>query len=308
MRTALATALVTGVAAASIAVWQRPALVAYFAPNACGDSAIVAWEPMAPKQGALFRVRAQGVPAASSLAGTVATQPLHFTRPANDSVNAEAFAAIPIDGSRSIAIVVRCSSNARTDSLVVTIAAAVADYPLEKLTVAPEFGRPPDSATAVRISQENERARIVAVRAHNTPRLWTEAFILPRVSRITSEFGSGREFNGTVTSRHMGTDFQGAPGAPVRAANRGVARIVAPFFYGGNVVYLDHGAGITTAYLHLSKQNVVAGDTVARGQIIGEVGATGRVTGPHLHLILRYGNVTVDPMSLFAIAGDTTVR
>jgi murein DD-endopeptidase MepM/ murein hydrolase activator NlpD len=90
----------------------------------------------------------------------------------------------------------------------------------------------------------------------------------------------------------------------VVAANRGVVRIVDAFYYGGNVVYLDHGEGLTSAYLHLSKQLVSAGDTVERGQVIGQVGATGRVTGPHLHLIVRYGAVTVDPVSLFAIARE----
>ena len=102
----------------------------------------------------------------------------------------------------------------------------------------------------------------------------------------------------------MGTDFAGATGAPVRAANRGVVRIVDAFYYGGNVVYIDHGGGLSSAYLHLSEQLVAAGDTVSRGQTIGRVGATGRVTGPHLHLIVRYGGVTVDPLSLFALAGE----
>jgi murein DD-endopeptidase MepM/ murein hydrolase activator NlpD len=109
-----------------------------------------------------------------------------------------------------------------------------------------------------------------------------------------------------MTSRHMGTDFAGTTGAPVRAANRGVVRIVEAFFYGGNVVYLDHGDGLTSAYLHLSEQLVAPGDTVGVGHLIGRVGATGRVTGPHLHLIMRYGNTTVDPLSLFAIAGDSS--
>ena len=297
-------AVVSMVAAASLLAWQRSSIVAYFAPNACGDSSIVAWEPMAPRQGALFRVRAQGVPPSSQLSGTAMREPLHFTRIANDSTAAEAFGAIPIEGSRSVAIVVRCSSQSRSDSLSVVIEAAVADYPLEKLTVAPEFGRPPDSATSARIRDENGRARIVAVNSHQTPRLWNEPFILPRDSRITSGFGQGREFNGAVTSRHMGTDFQGAQGATIRAANRGVVRLIGLFYYGGNVVYIDHGGGITSAYLHMSADSVAVGDTVARGQTIGLVGATGRVTGPHLHLIVRYGEVTVDPMSLFAIAGD----
>ncbi len=104
----------------------------------------------------------------------------------------------------------------------------------------------------------------------------------------------------------MGTDFAGATGAPVQAANRGVVRIVDSFFYGGNVVYIDHGAGLSSAYLHLSEQLVASGDTVERNQVIGRVGATGRVTGPHLHFIVRYGAVTVDPLSLFAVAGASS--
>jgi murein DD-endopeptidase MepM/ murein hydrolase activator NlpD len=146
----------------------------------------------------------------------------------------------------------------------------------------------------------------VALHAHTTPRLWAEPFTHPRDSRITSGFGGGREYNGQITSRHMGTDFAGAVGAPVRAANRGVVRIVDAFFYGGNVVYIDHGAGLSSAYLHLSEHLVSVGDTVTRGQQVGRVGATGRVTGPHLHLIVRYGSITVDPVSLFAVAGDSS--
>ena len=73
-------------------------------------------------------------------------------------------------------------------------------------------------------------------------------------------------------------------------------------------MYVDHGVGLTSAYLHLSRQLVAEGDTVDRGQVLGRVGATGRVTGPHLHLIVRYGRVTVDPLSLFAVAGDSAAR
>jgi murein DD-endopeptidase MepM/ murein hydrolase activator NlpD len=96
----------------------------------------------------------------------------------------------------------------------------------------------------------------------------------------------------------MGTDFAGAQGTPIKAINRGVVRIVDRFYLGGNVVYVDHGAGLVTAYLHQSRTDVAVGDTVERGEVIGRVGSTGRVTGPHLHLILRYGTLTLDPMSL----------
>jgi murein DD-endopeptidase MepM/ murein hydrolase activator NlpD len=271
--------------------------------NACGDSAVISWEPAAPRQGALFRVRVAGVPAGAVVSGTVAGETLHLT-PVPESQAVESFAGVPIDATDSLRIEVRCTAGARTDTLRASIAPSRGEYPVERLTVAPTFGRPPDSALAARIRRESDRATSVAVSSHDTPQLWSKLFLRPRDSRVTSGFGRGREFNGTITSRHMGTDFAGATGAPVRAANRGVVRIVGRFYYGGNVVYIDHGGGLTSAYLHLSRQLVAEGDSVERGQVIGQVGATGRVTGPHLHLIVRYGRVTVDPLSLFALAGE----
>lgn len=273
--------------------------------NACGDSARVSWVPAEPREGTLFRIRVAGVPAESRLAGRVAGEALHFA-PADSAPGvAEALAAVPIDTRDALGITVTCAAADRTDTLAARINPSRGAYPVERLRVAPSFGRPPDSALAARIRRESARAASVAAGSHDTPRVWEEPFVRPRASRITSGFGRGREFNGTITSRHMGTDFAGTRGAPVRAVNRGVVRIVDAFYYGGNVVYVDHGGGLTSAYLHLSKQMVAVGDTVSRGQVIGLVGATGRVTGPHLHLIVRYGNVTVDPLSLFAVAGDS---
>jgi murein DD-endopeptidase MepM/ murein hydrolase activator NlpD len=268
------------------------------------STVVVSWEPATPTQGALFRVRLRGVGTATSVTGFVAGEPLHFSA-AGDSIR-ESLAAAPIDRPDSLNLVLRCTGDGISDSIARRIPTATGNYPIERLRVAPAFGRPPDSATAARIARESQRAVEVAMNAHGTPRLWREPFTHPRESRITSGFGGGREYNGQITSRHMGTDFAGATGAPVQAANRGVVRIVDSFFYGGNVVYIDHGAGLSSAYLHLSQQLVTSGDTVQRNQVIGRVGATGRVTGPHLHFIVRYGAVTVDPISLFAIAGDSS--
>jgi murein DD-endopeptidase MepM/ murein hydrolase activator NlpD len=272
--------------------------------NACGDSSGISWEPAAPRQGALFRVRVADIPAGTTLAGTVAGEALHFS-PVPESQAAESFAGVPIEAKESLGIEVWCTAGGRTDTLRASLVPSRGEYPVERLTVAPTFGRPPDSALAARIRRESDRAAAVAVGSHATPQLWSRPFLRPRDSRITSGFGRGREFNGTVTSRHMGTDFAGATGAPVRASNRGVVRVVGSFYYGGNVIYVDHGAGLTSAYLHLSQQLVAEGDTVERGQVIGRVGATGRVTGPHLHLIVRYGRITVDPLSLFSLAGES---
>lgn len=169
------------------------------------------------------------------------------------------------------------------------------------LSVSPRFTQPLDSATQARIDRENATAREIGRRAHDTAPMWTLPFIRPRASAVTSRFGSGRMFNGTLASRHLGVDFRGAPGEPVKAANRGVVALVGDFFLAGNVVYIDHGGGVVTAYFHLSKVLVSAGDTVERGQEIGLVGATGRVTGPHLHWSARYGAVTVNPLDLTLI-------
>jgi murein DD-endopeptidase MepM/ murein hydrolase activator NlpD len=168
----------------------------------------------------------------------------------------------------------------------------------ERLTVAPEFGAPLDSARQARLEREQARAREVSRQAHATPRLWTDEIVLPRASRVTSGFGGGREFNGRISSRHMGLDLQGAPGDTVTAAARGVVALVDSFLLAGNIVYLNHGGGLLSGYFHLSRQLVAQGDTVEAGTPIGLVGATGRVTGPHLHWVVRYGQTSVDPRSL----------
>lgn len=259
----------------------------------CPAASDFTWQPQIPRAGTLFRVHLRGDPRGITTA-QVSGEPLHLGA-FGDSVTA--YAAIPVDSSNGVMLSVLCVDGSRRD---IRIGAKDGAYPLERLRVAPQFGAPPDSALLARQRRESAMAAAVSRAAHQTPRLFEEPFLAPRPSRITSGFGGGRTFNGAVTSRHMGTDYQGAVGAPVRAANRGVVRIVDAFYLGGNVVYLDHGAGLVTAYLHLSKHRVAVGDTVQRGDVIGEVGATGRVTGPHLHLIVRYGNITVDPESLIA--------
>jgi hypothetical protein len=272
------------------------ALPPTLAPGPCASARVVT-RPARPRQGTLFHVRVDGIPRGAALQGDAAGEPLHFA-PAGGAF--EAFAAAPIDSGSPLRVTVVCSVAGHVDSLGASVTLTAADYPVERLRVAPRFSTPPDSALAARLKREAAMAAEVSRRSHETPRLWTAPFQRPRESRVTSAFGRGREFNGTVTSRHMGTDYAGSVGAPVRAADRGVVRLVESFFLGGNVVYLDHGAGLVTAYLHLSAQTVAVGDTVERGAVIGKVGATGRVTGPHLHWITRYGAVTVDPASVLS--------
>lgn len=249
--------------------------------------------PARPSQGQVVTITVRDARVASA---TLAGEPVHF---GGTTSRASAIAAIPIDAKDSLPLRMLLASG---DSLVHWIRVRAGTWPVERLRVAVRYGSKPDSALEARTDEEMHRALEVSRRSHDTPRLWTPGFVRPRPGRVTSGFGKGREYNGELTSRHMGTDFAGATGTPVKATNRGVVALVDTFYYGGRVIYVDHGEGLVSAYMHLSRADVAVGDTVAKGQVIGRVGATGRVTGPHLHWVVRYGAITVDPLSLPRLA------
>ena len=236
-----------------------------------------------------------------AIKGTMAGEPLHFAFNGKRS----AIGAVPVDSVNAVeATVVVTRASGKTESLHASVKPPPLPPPKEKLQVGARFGRPLDSATEARVARENALAAAVGRKSHDSPPRWTSPFLRPRASEVSSGFGTGRMFNGQVASRHLGVDFRGATGAPIRAANRGVVVLVDTFFLAGRCVYIDHGGGLTTGYFHMSKQLVSVGDTVARGQTIGLVGSTGRVTGPHLHWAARYGALTVNPLGLLTL-GET---
>jgi murein DD-endopeptidase MepM/ murein hydrolase activator NlpD len=230
--------------------------------------------------------------------GEAGGEPIHFQASALGEYRA--IVAVPVESSDSLPVSIYFTRGGKVDTVQSAVAVRQAGYPREVLAVAPRFAKP-DSAAAARIRRENARAHQVSLASRNHPRLWQGPFRLPRASRITSAFGAARVYNGEVRSRHLGTDFAGAVGTPVLAAGRGVIAMVADFYLAGKAVYIDHGQGLVTAYFHLSRADVTAGDTVAAGQRIGAVGQSGRVTGPHLHWVTRLGAIAVDPMSLLAL-------
>lgn len=260
--------------------------------------------PAAPPPGSLVQLTLSDSTATAPAAinGSMAGEPLHFHESAPGVWRA--IGPVPVDATDSVAAVIeirRVSGSIETVRAAVTLPPPPAPQPRSQLSVSSRFTQPLDAATQARIARENATAREIGRRAHATPPMWTEPFANPRDSRVTSRFGTGRMFNGRVASRHLGVDFAGAPGTPVHAANRGVVALVDTFFLAGRVVYLDHGGGIVTGYFHLSESHVREGEIVERGQRIGSVGATGRVTGPHLHWNARYGAVTVNPLDLVAL-------
>ncbi len=263
---------------------------------------LVTWDPASPGEGRLFaiRVTASRHTPIMGVRGEVSGEELHFRR--LDERSFESLAAVPVGASGSVPAWVRVAYEAGGEQVIEeSIPVTPGAYEHEELTVAPRFGAPPDSADAARLAGERAKAGEVSRIAHRTRRIYTGDVVAPRDSPVTSGFGDGREFNGRVSGRHMGLDLQGRRGDTVVAAARGVVALVDEFLLAGRLVYLNHGAGLVTGYFHLSEPLVQLGDTLEAGDPLGRVGATGRVTGPHLHWVVRFGATSVDPRSLLEI-------
>jgi murein DD-endopeptidase MepM/ murein hydrolase activator NlpD len=158
-----------------------------------------------------------------------------------------------------------------------------------------------DAATLARV--ETERRELRAALGDGIPeRLWRGPFRIPvEGGQPTGGFGLRQLINGQPRSPHTGYDWAAPSGTPVVAANAGRAALVTEYFFAGRNVVLDHGLGLFTLYYHLTETLVAAGDLVAAGQVIGTVGATGRVTGPHLHFAVLLGGARVDPEALLRL-------
>jgi len=170
------------------------------------------------------------------------------------------------------------------------------DFPSTRLRVASRFTAP-DQATLRRIQRERDFVRGVLRSASDEP-LWNGAFLLPLVGVTTSAYGQRRLFNNELRSQHTGLDVDGDTGDPVLASNSGRVVISRDLFFNGQAVFIDHGLGFYTGYFHLSKRTVDEGQWVEKGDVVGLVGATGRVTGPHLHWALYVQGAALDPLSL----------
>jgi murein DD-endopeptidase MepM/ murein hydrolase activator NlpD len=237
-----------------------------------------------------------------SVSGRAGGEELHFYP--EEGGTFESLAPVPVDATDSMQVGLTLEDDqGATSTLNVFVPVAAGSYHHEELTVAPELGAPLSETNRARLASDQAKAAAVSRASQRTERLWNRRVVLPRDDRVTGSFGDGRIFNGQVSSRHMGLDLHGATGDTVVAAARGVVALVDRFLLAGNIVYVNHGAGLISGYFHLSRQLVQEGDTVEAGTPIGLVGATGRVTGPHLHWVVRYGTTSVDPRSLVDALG-----
>ena len=173
------------------------------------------------------------------------------------------------------------------------------EFATRRLTVDPNYVNPPAEVLG-RIERESRRVSQI-FRSGSPERLWNGPFLRPVPGEATSSFGRRSVLNGQPRSPHSGTDFRAGEGTPIEAPNRGTVVLSENLYYSGNCVILDHGWGLYSYFAHLSRLAVSEGDMVAAGQVIGHVGATGRVTGPHLHWSMRLNGARVDPLSLMAV-------
>jgi murein DD-endopeptidase MepM/ murein hydrolase activator NlpD len=168
-----------------------------------------------------------------------------------------------------------------------------------KLSVEGKFTEPtPEQQKQIEEGQQIKKDYLSRV----TPaREWSGAFATPANAEISDVFGAQRIFNGKVGSTHWGLDFRVPSGTPIEAMNDGTVLLARPLYYEGNFVVLDHGQGLLTIYMHLSEFKVKEGDQVKRGQVIALSGGTGRATGPHLHVGVRWQGTYIDPAALIRL-------
>ncbi|MCY3842147.1 MAG: M23 family metallopeptidase [Acidobacteria bacterium] len=176
-------------------------------------------------------------------------------------------------------------------------------FPTRRLRVAPRYVDPPPDVLA-RIQREAQEVAAI-FEVSSAERLWSGGFRKPVPGPATSSFGRRSVFNGQPRNPHSGTDFRSGAGTPVRAPNGGRVVLTGNQYFSGNVVILDHGWGLYSYFAHLSTIDVAEGDLVARGEVVGAVGATGRVTGAHLHWTLRLNEARVDPLALLELFPDS---
>lgn len=174
-----------------------------------------------------------------------------------------------------------------------TIAVGIKNYPEQRLSIRDRHKVEPDAEDLARIAREQQATEAIKRRFSETEP--ATAFALPAAGRLSSRFGLRRIFNGQPRNPHAGLDVAAGAGSPVRAPADGTVADTGDYFFNGNTVFIDHGQGLISAYMHLSRIDVRPGQRVRRGETLGAVGASGRATGPHLHWAVILNATPVDP-------------
>jgi murein DD-endopeptidase MepM/ murein hydrolase activator NlpD len=265
-----------------------------------GKTWSVRWQPAKLVNGApvLFQVSAPAI--LQSLSGTWLGHQVYFSFN-QASKTWYGIAGVSLEtppGQYSLALTAT-SSKATSLSFERKLVVGKAKYPAVAVKVAKKFTEP-DPAQVKEINQD-KTIKEDAFKHFDPDRLWAGDFRPPVNASISDIFGTGRTFNGKIQSRHQGLDYAVPSGTPVSAVNRGTVLLARPLYFEGNCVVIDHGQGLLTLYMHLSEFKVKEGEEVARGQEVGLSGGTGRATGPHLHIAVRWQGTYLNPATLLTL-------
>jgi hypothetical protein len=260
----------------------------------------VTWEPARPRAGDVVTMRVRGAPAGALVEAMVDGHPLGVFALAGSHAGILGVDMDAPPGARAWRVVTTVGGDVR-EAVEGRLVVARRAYHVQHLTVVPGMVDL-DPETERRAVAEGERLH-VTYRTISGERLWRGSFVRPVAGdHPGTGFGARRVINGRPRAPHSGIDFAAPLGSPVLAANRGRVALVAEFFFPGRLVILDHGLGLHTAYFHLDTAAVSEGQVVAQGQMLGSVGMTGRVTGPHLHFGAQVGAARIDPAALLGLA------
>ena len=261
---------------------------------------LISWSPLRLESGSPVLFRVELAEPADELYGIWLNHKMAFTR-AHEGNTWYTLAGIDVEQPPgTFALDLHASAtNGRELHAIKQVVVLPARYKTTTLRVEEKYVEP-DAATLQRIAADKVVKDAAFAHQISQP-LWVGSFRSPVPFSATDSFGTRRMFNGKLASIHRGTDFHAPSGTPVVAANDGEVIIAQGMFYEGNMVVIDHGQQFTTMYMHLSKIEVKVGDRVSKGQRLGLSGATGRVTGPHLHFSARWQDWYVDPVVLLGL-------
>ena len=254
---------------------------------------VVSFEPSTLQPGDVARIDVGGIAADERITGSAFGQELafHFDEPQGKW---RALAGIDLDVEPG-EYALRIERNGPT--LTRTLRVAPKQFRVRRLRVPGGFVDPsPDALEQI----ARDSAALAAAYARVSPRRWAGKFVLPVDGKPSSNFGTRSIYNGQPRSPHSGVDFAARTGTPIRAANHGEVVIAEPMYFTGNTIVIDYGDRLFSVFAHLSELHAKVGDEVEPSTIVGLVGATGRVTGPHLHWTVRLNGARVDPLSLVA--------
>jgi murein DD-endopeptidase MepM/ murein hydrolase activator NlpD len=270
------------------------------ATNAESRSNLIAWMPGKLTNGSPVLFTLSAPVGVESISGTCLGHSFGFFRRGR-SESWYALAGVPFEaapGTYTLRIE-EITAHGRTLEIQKQLLVARASYPKIPVKVAKQFTEPSPAQLTAIAQDKDTKEKIFQVVSHE--RLWTGPFVAPVSAPVSDVFGTERVFNHEVQSRHQGLDYGVPTGTVVRAINSGTVLLARPMFFEGNFLVIDHGQGLLSLYLHLSGFKVKEGDEVHSGDIIALSGATGRATGPHLHLAIRWQGVYLDPAVLLKL-------